>query len=308
MERRTFLTSLVALAANGSLVARAFQQPQAGGERAVKIEKLKYNLFLLRGGGGNTAVFVTSTGAVVIDTKNPGWGQPIIDAVKTITDKPVTRIINTHTHADHVSGNVEFPASVDVVAHDNARVGMEKMAPVTGMPTTVGMPHIFKEHGGKGLPKRTFKDRLTIGTGADQIDLYYFGRGHTDGDAWVVFPALRMMHAGDIFSGKGVPLLDANNGGSGVEIGSSLAKAAAGIRGIDAIITGHDGVLTMPDLEEYVRFNDEFLATVRNAKRAGRTIDEVVASWRMPEKYVEYGAAQPARVRSNVEVVYNELQ
>ena len=68
---------------------------------------------------------MTSTGAVVIDTKNPGWGQPIIDAVKTITDKPVTRIINTHTHADHVSGNVEFPASVDVVAHDNARVGME---------------------------------------------------------------------------------------------------------------------------------------------------------------------------------------
>ena len=72
--------------------------------------------------------------------------------------------------------------------------------------------------------------------------------------------------------------------------------------------TGHDGVLTMPDLEEYVRFNDEFLATVRNAKRAGRTIDEVVASWTMPEKYVGYGAAQPARVRSNVEVIYNELQ
>ena len=53
MERRTFLTSLAALAANGSLAARVLRQPQAGGERAVKLEKLKDNLFLLRGGGGN---------------------------------------------------------------------------------------------------------------------------------------------------------------------------------------------------------------------------------------------------------------
>jgi glyoxylase-like metal-dependent hydrolase (beta-lactamase superfamily II) len=68
------------------------------------------------------------------------------------------------------------------------------------------------------MPKKTFKDRMTIGTGADRIDLYYFGRGHTNGDAWVVFPALRAMHAGDIFSGKNIPGLDAVNGGSGLAI------------------------------------------------------------------------------------------
>ena len=87
--------------------------------------------------------------------------------------------------------------------------------------------NMFKESKGKGLAKRTFKDKMTIGNGADQVDLYYFGRGHTNGDAWVVFPSLRVMHAGDIFSGKNLPLLDANNGGSGVEIGDTLAKAAA---------------------------------------------------------------------------------
>ena len=78
------------------------------------------------------------------------------------------------------------------------------------------------------MPKRTFKDRMTLGSGNDRIDLYYFGRGHTNGDAWVVFPALRIVHAGDIFSGKNIPLLDAVNGGSGVEIGNTLAKAAQG--------------------------------------------------------------------------------
>ena len=119
------------------------------------------------------------------------------------------------------------------------------------------------------MPKRTFTDRLTLGSGNDRIELYYFGRGHTNGDAWVVFPALRVMHAGDIFSGKNLPLLDANNGGSGVEIGNTLAKAAAGVRNIDTIITGHSTVMTPADLKEYAQFNREFLARSRQARRQG---------------------------------------
>ena len=91
---------------------------QAAGSRrrrVVEVEKLKDNLFVLRGGGGNTAVFVQTNGVTVVDTKNPGWGQPILDKIKELTPKPVTTIINTHTHGDHVSGNVEFPATVDIV-------------------------------------------------------------------------------------------------------------------------------------------------------------------------------------------------
>ena len=79
------------------------------------------------GGGGNTAVFVTANGVTVVDTKNPGWGQPILDKIKELTPKPVTTLINTHTHGDHVSGNVEFPATVDVVVQENTKANMEKM-------------------------------------------------------------------------------------------------------------------------------------------------------------------------------------
>ena len=91
---------------------------------------------------------------------------------------------------------------------------MERGLPPKGAEARVP-PDVFKANGGKNMAKRTFKDKMTIGNGADRIDLYYFGRGHTNGDAWTVFPALRVMHAGDIFSGKLVPLLDSNNGGSG---------------------------------------------------------------------------------------------
>ena len=119
------------LAVYSLAVVSAYQdKPQA--PRVVQVEKLKDNLFVLKGGGGNTAVFVGADGVTVVDTKNPGWGQPILDEIKKLTPKPVVRIINTHTHGDHVSGNVEFPATVEVVVHENTDDNMKKMAAAAG--------------------------------------------------------------------------------------------------------------------------------------------------------------------------------
>src|SRR5262249_6333010 len=128
-------------------------------------------------------------------------------------------------------------------------------------------------------------DKMSIGSGNVRIDLYYFGRGHTNGDAWVVFPALRVMHAGDIFSGKNLPLLDANNGGSAVEIGRSLQKAADTIKNVDTVITGHAmTTMTMEDLREYAAFNGDFLAAETEAKKAEKNVDDIAGSWKMPKK------------------------
>src|SRR5437588_8889105 len=173
MKRLIVLGMLVAV---GALAVGKAQQPDPNAPKVIEVEKVKDALYVLRGGGGNTAVFLTANGVTVVDAKNPGWGKPILDKIKELTPKPVTMLINTHTHGDHVSGNVEFPATIDFVAQENTKTNMEKMP-------------IFKEHNGVGLPKRTFKDKMTIGRGADQIDLYYFGPGHTNGDAWNVFRA-----------------------------------------------------------------------------------------------------------------------
>ena len=311
MRRIIVLSGLIAAGAL-SLTAAAYQQGGRGGAQAprvVEVEKLKDNLFVLKGGGGNTAVFVMANGVTVVDTKNPGWGQPILDKIKELTSKPVVRIINTHTHGDHVSGNVEFPATVDVVVQEKTKDNMSRMVGATGIAQpNPPPPNIFTANGGKGLPKRTFKDRMTIGSGADQIDLYYFGRGHTNGDAWVVFPALRIMHAGDVFSGKNLPLLDANNGGSGLEIPDTLAKASSTVKNIDTIITGHSSQMTPNDLHEYVDFNRDFLNAMREAKKAGKSVDEVAKSWKIPAKYTGYAAPQAERLHANVQIVYDEIK
>src|SRR5215475_11383932 len=215
MKRTVTLGLLLAAGALGIVKA---QQAPADAPKNIDVEKVKDNFYVLRGagGGGNTAVFITSNGVTVVDAKNPGWGKPILDTIKTITTKPVTTLINTHTHGDHVSGNVEFPATVDVIVQENTKANMEKMP-------------IFKEHNNAGMAKRTFKDKMTIGKGADEIDLYDFGRGHTKGDACVVFPALRAAHIGDLFASKSIPLVDPANGGSVIRYPYTLKKAHAGM-------------------------------------------------------------------------------
>jgi cyclase len=324
MKRGLILGALVGVGAFSTAVGAALHERGAlpGGQQtpsatAIQVDKIRDNLYMLRGGGGNTAAFVTATGVVLVDTKLPGWGQPILDRLKEITDKPVTTIINTHTHFDHVGSNVEFPATVEVVAHENTASLMQEMRPVTAGPA---QPNIFKEANGRGLPRRTFKDQMTLGSGTERIDLHYFGRAHTGGDAWIVFAALRVMHSGDAFGAKTIPIIDANNGGSGVEYPQTLAKAAA-LPDIDTVITGHhQTTLTMADLKTYGEFITEFVQTVQAAKKAGQTIDDVVNTWKMPERLLKVGymtpeeyqklARQPmaVRIRANAEVVWNETK
>ena len=273
----------------------------------IEVEQLEDNLYVLRGqgGGGNTAVFVTSGGVVVVDSKNPGWGQSILDAIGELTSNPVTTLINTHSHHDHVSGNVAFPANVDIVTHEVTAANMQVMRAYSGR--TEPPANVFADSMGRGLPTRTFSERMSVGTGDDRVDLYHFGRGHTGGDAWIVFPALGTLHSGDIFPGKNLPFLDANNGGSGVDIPDSLQKAHDNIRSVDTIITGHSTQMTWADLHEYAAFNRDFLATVRAGHAAGQSVDEIVNGWTMPHGYEGYRAPAPAGLRNSVQVIVDEI-
>lgn len=306
MKRIAVLGTLVLLGGM-SIAVKAAQQPapQPSADN-LTVDKVKDNLFVLRGGGGNTAVFVTATGVTIVDTKNPGWGQPLLDKIKTLTDKPVTRVINTHTHYDHVSGNVAMPATVEIIAHENTARLMTQMNGVTGLGTT---PNVFKENPGKGLPKRSFKDKLTIGSGADQINLYYFGPAHTGGDAFVEFPALRVMHVGDTFPNKGLPIMDKSNGGSGVEYANTVTKAVNGVPNVDWLINGHTPAQTTPaEMKEFGEFVREFVITVQAAKKAGKTSDEAAAAWTTPAKYKDYAAPNAERTKAYTAVIYGETK
>src|SRR5262249_25831300 len=133
----------------------------------------------------------------------------------------------------------------------------------------------------------------------------YFGRGHTGGDTFVVFPALKVMHSGDLFAGKGTPIMDANNGGSGLEYPNTLAKAAAGIRGVESVIPGHSAVTDWNAFKEYGEFMRDLVAAVQQAKKEGKTAEQAATDLKLPEKYKEYNMG---RLKANVTQIYAELK
>jgi len=308
MKRGMILAALLAVGGL-SLGVSAFQQAGGGQPQTITVDKVKDNLFVLRGGGGNTAVFVGTSGVVLVDAKNPAWGQPILDEVKKLTNKRITHLINTHSHYDHTGGNVELASDVEIVTHENTKTNIDRWALPTSIAKQPDSP--FKANPGKGLPDRTFEDRLTINEGSDQIDLFYFGRGHTNGDTWVLFPALRVVHSGDIFAGKNLPVLDAANGGSGVAMPDSLMKAATTLaeHNVETIVTGHSATtMSMADLREWADFNSDFLNTVRAGKQAGKSVDDIAAGYKVSAKFTGYGTPRPLRVKSNVQVIFDELR
>jgi glyoxylase-like metal-dependent hydrolase (beta-lactamase superfamily II) len=308
MKRRLVLGTLVGVGVLSMVIsAQAPQGPSAAAIKATQIEKVKDNLYIITGSGaadtsafsgGNVAVFITDMGVTLVDTKLPGFGPTILERIKTVTNKPVTRIINTHTHGDHTGGNPFFGASIETIVQENTKANMAKMP----------------EFGGANaqfLPKRTYKDKLTVGSGKDQIDLYYFGRGHTNGDTFVVFPALRTMHVGDIFAWKALPYVDTDNGGSVVEQPVTLAKAAATVKNVDTIINGHIPVGTFNDLREYADFTRDFVDFARASMKAGKTPEQAAGEYKVAPRFKGYIVTiNPdfAGALGNLKIAYQELQ
>jgi glyoxylase-like metal-dependent hydrolase (beta-lactamase superfamily II) len=299
MRRGTVLGLLIGVGALS--VAAAGYQGQAAQATLPDLVKVKDNLYIIEGSspadrslftGGNTGVFITNAGVVVVDTKLANYGRQILERIRKVTDKPVTTIINTHTHGDHTGSNDGFPATVEIVAHENTKANMAKM------PAFAGEKAQF-------LPKRTYQDKLSLFSGKDRIDLYYFGAGHTNGDTFIVYPALRVLQTGDMFAWRDAPFIDRANGGSGVAMPQTLAKLLAAVKDFDTVVPGHIAVTTRRDLEEYQRFNADLLAAVQDAIKGAKSADEALASINLTTKYKGY---RTERMKAAIEAIYAELK
>jgi glyoxylase-like metal-dependent hydrolase (beta-lactamase superfamily II) len=230
-------------------------------------------------------------GVVVVDTKLAGYGPDILDRIRKVTPKPVVAIINTHTHGDHTGSNEGFPATVDIIAHENTKLNMERMDPFKGAKASF-------------LPKRTYKERLSLFSGNDRIELFYFGSGHTSGDTFILYPAIRTLQTGDMFPWKDAPFIDRANGGSGVAWPTTLAKLLSTVKDFDTVVTGHIPLATRQDLEEFQRYTADLLAAVQAAKKAGQSADAATAAINLSAKYKGYASE---RLKAAVQAIYEEI-
>ena len=300
MKRRRVATFVLLLVSGWAAATRAQNAAPADALRTQSLD-VSDNLYLVSGGGGNSLLMTGDRGVVLVDTKLPGYGRALVDIAASISDEPVTTVIYSDAHGDHVGSGPELPSVGQIVAHENTKAIMERM-------------DAFKGAGARFLPGTTFKETMSLGEGRDRINLYYFGAGHTSGDIVVAFPGKRVAYLGDLFPGKTVPVVDAAAGGSLVAWPETLARVVAELKGIPKrIIPGHsvspEGSplgrwITMADLEEYSNFTRDFLAAVRAAFKDGKTVDEATSSLQLSQRYPGYNFDN---ARAGVQAIYTEL-
>jgi cyclase len=298
MKRLIILGAIVTLGATLAAYQAPAQTP-APTAAQLDVVKLKDNFFVITSSnpapreafsGGNVTVHVGDTGVTLVDTKLAAWGPALLEKVKSLTTKPVTTIVNTHTHGDHTGNDDKF-GKVEIIAHENTKANMAKMP-------------AFADDKAQFLPSKTFADRLTIGAGATRIDLHYFGRAHTNGDAVLVFPALRIAQMGDMFAWKDAPRCDAANGGSCVEYPKTVAAAAAALKNIDTVIPGHSPMMKVSDVQEYARYLADLVASAQAAKKAAKSVDEATAGFSV----AKYPGYKSENVKAAIQVIYDETK
>jgi glyoxylase-like metal-dependent hydrolase (beta-lactamase superfamily II) len=296
MKRMAILASIV----GAGLVATGLSAQGLPGIEP--IEQVSDNVYKIFGAGGNTTVFVRSDGVALVDTKLANNGEAILEQVRKITDKPVTLIINTHSHPDHMGSNAEIHAkgNVRIVAHANS---VRRMA---AMPNTP--------------PSERFDGTMTLGTGADQIDLHYFGAAHTDGDAFIVFPAEKTLLVGDVMAWDMGPLIDPMSGGSMVATPETVGKAAATITGIDKVVEGHGHVNTWDGFLRYLAYTQKVVEVAKKAVAEDLdyvqaydkyfATDSAMAAYTSEEikPGLEYGGTPKSRSYNNIYVAIMELR
>ncbi len=178
----------------------AYTQNNAKQAPPLTIHKIKDDLYWIEGDGGNVAVYVTGDGVILVDDKYVADYDQIVANVKSVTNQPIKYILSTHYHADHSGGNTKFASTVEIIstvnAHNNIVNKVQSNAPEGMVPARV-----------------TFTQESDVFLGGKQVRAIHVGRGHTNGDAVIYFPALRTLHTGDLMAGT-TPLIDYPGGGS----------------------------------------------------------------------------------------------
>jgi cyclase len=218
---------------------------------------------------GDVAVRVTSEGLIVVDDKFASQAADVFAQVKTVSPLPVKYVLNTHHHGDHASGNayVRDTLGVNIIAHRNIRENFLRIKQA-------------------GEPNITFANESAVYLGGVEVQMRWFGRGHTNGDTVIYFPDLKTIHAGDLVI-DAMPVIDYPGGGSAVEFISTIDKLLT--LDFDTMIPGHGKLMTKDEVRAYrARFqtmNERMRALIRQGvtKDQLKTLDDARAKLRLAD-------------------------
>jgi cyclase len=299
------LLGMICLAAVSIRVGYAQENPNRGANAAavstpstappaqVHVIHVQGNVYMIAGAGGNITVQAGPEGVLLVDTGLVSMSDKVLAAVRTISDKPIRYIINTHIHPDHTGGNEAIAQQGSTIAGGNV-VGNIGASAAEGA-TIVAFQSILDRMSSqdakdkasqKAWPTDAYTDAdKKLFFNGEAIEVIHEPSAHTDGDSIVFFRRSDVVSTGDIFTTTGYPIIDLDRGGNIQGIIRGLNRLVYQItipaekqEGGTLVIPGHGRICDQADLVYY----QEMVIIVRDRIQAmidkGMTLEEVTAS------------------------------
>ena len=276
MQRRNFLRNTGLTLASLALLSKESLAAFLN-DPAWKIKMLTDDIGVFTEKGGTIAFYLSKKGIVVVDAQFPETSQHLIDELKKKSEQPFKFLINTHHHGDHTAGNISFKGLVEhVVAHENSKTNQENSAKAQKTEEKQLYPDIT--FGADGWHEKV---------GKEKIKTYYFGAGHTNGDALVHFQHANIVHMGDLVFNRRHPFIDKTAGARIDNWITLLDKTIAHFDKDTQFICGHaaDGyeiTLKADDLKSFGDYLGNVLKFTEGEIKAGKTKEEIVKAKEIP--------------------------
>ena len=237
----------------------------------ITAEKINENLYMLQGSGGNIVISKGEDGVLMIDDQFAPLSEKIMAKVKELSGGEVEYLINTHWHGDHTGGNENFgKAGATIIAHENVRMRMQRgLTKISSGRNQPPAPSI-------ALPVITFTDDMKVHFNGDDLHLFHFHNGHTDGDGIVYFSGQNVVHMGDTFFKDRYPFIDLKSGGSVNGLLKTLNQVYFMVDEATVIVPGHGSLANKADLKRYIDVITELSEKVTMMKNEGKSEDEIV--------------------------------
>lgn len=275
MQRRNFiLNSSLTLAGLAFLSNKSMAQFLA--DPAWKIKMLTDSIGVFTEKGGTILFMIDKEGLVVVDAQFPEQSKHLIDELKKRSQQPFQLLINTHHHGDHTAGNISFKGLVShVLAHENSKSNQERVAKEK------------KNEDQQLYPDQTYATTLCQQIGNEEICMYYFGAGHTNGDSFVHFKKANIVHTGDLVFNRRHPFVDRSAGAnikSWIEV---LNKANTTFNDQTIFVSGHaadgyDIILTKEDVKAFSNYLSKTLLFVAAQIKEGKTKEAILKTTEIP--------------------------
>jgi glyoxylase-like metal-dependent hydrolase (beta-lactamase superfamily II) len=267
------------------LVVLAFISCTNAQDKDVKIEthQLTEQIYMLTGQGGNIGLFIGEDGVFMIDDQFAPLTPKILAAIKTITDKPISYLINTHWHGDHTGGNENIKKTgATIIAHENVRKRMSTDNTVLGK-KKLASPK-------EALPDITFTNDMMFHINNDDVLVSHVHNAHTDGDSFVYFSKNNVIHMGDTYFQGKFPFIDLDSGGSINGYIDAVNKVLMIANDTTKIIPGHRNISNKAELTVFKNMLVSVRKVVQSEIDKGKTLEEVTNNTELTKEFnSEYG-------------------